>query len=69
MKRALERLFLKIHRQITFVLLFIVYFLGIGPTSLFFRLSGRGKGTAGHGSTWQDVPPPPTDVKEYLRQF
>lgn len=72
MKESIERIFLKVHDVMLVVVLFIAYFLVVGPTALYARIFRHRKLPATgfpDGSSWVDVPTDRKDAKDYLRPF
>jgi hypothetical protein len=59
MKQSIERLFLKIHDKMLVAVLFVSYFVVVGPTAFLVRLVARHKLPASHfpnNSSWTDIP-------------
>ncbi len=51
-----------------FILFTVAYFLGVGLSSIFYRLGNKSK-TIPPDSYWLDVPPAPKDRDSWLRPF
>jgi hypothetical protein len=72
MKESIERLFLKVHGVMLVVVLFIAYFLVVGPTALYARIIRHPKlpvEAFPGGTSWVDVSTKRTDAEDYLRPF
>ena len=72
MKQKIERFFLKVQDKITLVLLFVTYFLILGPTAIGLRVARHRKLRSqafGQGSTWEDTPTAAPLAEDYLKQF
>ena len=72
MKQKIERFFLKAQDKITLVLLFLLYFLILGPTAIGLRVVRHRKLRSqafDQGSTWEDTSATPPLAEDYLKQF
>jgi len=72
MKQKIEHFFLKVQEKITLGLLFIIYFLVLGPTAIYFKLvrhKSLPKEEIKGDSSWVDTPAPSASPDNYLKQY
>ena len=71
MKKRLEKIFLKVHNGLLFILLLLIYIFVLGPTSVYIRLVKHRKLPQDKwiGSSWVDLDEGEDSSKDYLKQY
>ena len=72
MKKKIERFFLKVQDKIVSIILFIIYFLILGPIAIYLKIVKHKKLPVDefvNDSSWVDVSDRSPQPKDYLKQF